>query len=199
MAWRTRYSWLDETLGRSFVEFIPAFFRLAESGSLGKACSEAVYWYLQSNIGGANHGIDGGLILSHAALHRLSLSYLGRNGKKSAADDIRDAAIKLRIPVFIPKELAATHAAKRKKAWRDTPDAINKMRNDLIHPKQNLAISRRKVVPESWRLAQWYVELFILALSGYNGRYSRRTRREMWIGDTENVPWARKSSIRSAK
>ena len=199
MAMRARFSWLDESLGSSLVEFIPAFYRLAESGSLGKACSEAVYWYLQSNVGGASHGIDGGLILSHAALHRLSLSYLGRNSKKSAADDIRDAATKLKIPVFIPNELAASHTAKRKKAWKDTPDAINKMRNDLIHPKPYLAISRRKVVPETWLLAQWYVELFVLALSGHTGRYSRRTRRGMWNGETEYVPWARRSTMRPTR
>lgn len=199
MAMRARFSWLDESLGSSLVEFIPAFYRLAESGSLGKACSEAVYWYLQSNMGGASHDIDGGLILSHAALHRLSLSYLGGNRNKSAAEDIREAATKLKIPVFIPKELAATHTAKRKKAWSDTPDAINKMRNDLIHPKPYLAISKRKVVPETWRLAQWYVELFILALSGYTGGYSRRTRRGMHNGETEYVPWARRSARRSTR
>lgn len=199
MAMRARFSWLDESLGSSLVEFIPAFYRLSESGSLGKACSEAVYWYLQSNVGGASHGIDGGLILSHAALHRLSLSYLGGKRKTNAADDIREAATMLKIPVSIPKELAASHTAKRKKAWKDTPDAINKMRNDLIHPKQYLAISRRKVVPETWLVAQWYVELFVLALSGYTGRYSRRTRRGMWKGETEYVPWARRSARRSTR
>ena len=190
-----RYSWLDETLGMSFIEFIPCYFRLAESETLGKACMEAVYWYLQSNAGGPSHGIDGGLILSHAALHRLALCYLPKHKKQSAADDIRQTAKKLKIPIFIPKELKACRTAMRKKEWKDTPDAINKLRNDLIHPKASLAISRSKVVPEIWRLAQWYVELFILALCGYTGRYSRRTRREMWIGDVETVPMVRRKSI----
>lgn len=190
-----RYSWLDETLGRSFIEFIPCYFCLAESDSLGKACMEAVYWYLQSNAGGPSHGIDGGLILSHAALHRLALCYLPRHKKQSAADDIREAARMLKIPISIPKELASSQAVKRNKAWKDTPDAINKLRNDLIHPKASLAISRSKVVPEVWRLAQWYIELFIFALCGYSGQYSRRTRREMWIGDVELVPWVKRKKI----
>jgi hypothetical protein len=187
-----RYSWLDETLGRSFIEFIPCYFGLAESESLGKACMEAVYWYLQSNAGGPSHGIDGGLILSHAALHRLALCYLPRHKKQSAADDIRDAAKMLKIPISIPKELGSSQAVRRKKEWKDTPDAINKLRNDLIHPKASLAISRSKVVPEVWRLAQWYIELFIFALCGYDGKYSRRTRRGMWMGDVELVPWVKR-------
>jgi len=195
MEWQGRYSWLDETIGSSFADFIPAFFKIAESDRFGKACSEAIYWYLQSNVGGSSHGIDGGLILSHAALHRLALSVLQRHAT-NAANDIREAAQKMGIPVSIPKELKACQAGKRKNAWSDTPDAINKIRNDLIHPKKNLAISRSKVIPELWKLSQWYVELFILALSGYTGKYSRRTRREMWVGQTENVPWARRKRQR---
>jgi hypothetical protein len=193
-----RCSWLDETLGRSFIEFIPCYFRLAESETLGKACMEAVYWYLQSNAGGPSHGIDGALILSHAALHRLALCYLPKHDKQSAAVDIRQTAKKLKIPIFIPKDLRSCRTTMRNKKWKDAPDAINRLRNDLIHPKASLAISRRKVVPEIWRLAQWYIELFILALSGYRGRYSRRTRREMWIGDVESVPWVRRKTIGQA-
>jgi hypothetical protein len=190
-----RYSWIDVTIGSSFEEFIPSFFKLAESDQYGNACSEAIYWYLQSNAGGVAHGVDGGLILSHAALHRLSLSVLER-GSTNAASDIRDAASKLGVPLSIPKELKACQAGKRKGIWSDTPDAINKMRNDLIHPRKNLTVSRSMVIPELWKLSQWYVELFILALSGYTGKYSRRTRKVMWIGETENVPWAGKKKQR---
>ena len=101
----------------------------------------------------------------------------------------------MKIPVSIPKELRSSQTVKRRKEWKGAPDAINKLRNDLIHPKTSLAISRSKVVPEIWRLAQWYIELFILALCGYTGKYSRRTRREMWIGDVELVPWVKRKKI----
>ena len=101
----------------------------------------------------------------------------------------------LKIPISIPKELGSSQAVRRKREWKDTPDAINKLRNDLIHPKASLAFSRSKVVPEVWRLAQWYIELFIFALCGYDGKYSRRTRRGMWIGDVELVPWVKRKKI----
>ncbi len=46
------------------------------------------------------------------------------------------------------------------------------------------------LVPQGWKLAQWYVELFLLKLAGYRGVYSDRIAAR-WVGEVKPVPWAK--------
>jgi hypothetical protein len=49
-------------------------------------------------------------------------------GEKSAERRVKH----WRIPVAVPKELRRMQTGKRKKAWKHGPDAITKVRNDLV-------------------------------------------------------------------
>jgi hypothetical protein len=77
----------------------------------------------------------------------------------------------------------------RRGFWADGPEAITRVRNELVHPKGRLPIKVGSVVPDTWRLAQQYIELLILRLAGYRGEFSNRLTAK-WIGEVEKVPWA---------
>ena len=62
------------------------------------------------------------------------------------------------------------------------------IRNSLVHPDHS---TRGKVSAanfESWKVGLWCLELAILRICGFHGRYSNRLRERM-VGETEVVPW----------
>jgi hypothetical protein len=194
-SWTSRTGWFDLHHAEALSELFPGFMRARADAVLGKALSTALYWYLRSNRGGAGMGTDGALILSQAALEGLALTCLTEAGLSTAgtaADRIRRGCKHWRIPVAVPKELLRMQTGKRKKAWKDGPDAITKVRNDLVHAKRRSIVPIGPAVPDTWRLAQWYLELAILQLCGYTGSYSNRLA-SRWVGEVMPVPWARKN------
>ena len=86
--------------------------------------------------------------------------------------------------------MSAISNGRRKGVWTDLPELVVKVRNELTHPNARLPIQVGKVVATVWQIAQWYIELSILALTGYRGVYSNRLRAR-WRGEVERVPWAR--------
>ena len=49
---------------------------------------------------------------------------------------------------------------------------------------------------DAWKLVLWLIEMAVLRLCNYNGRYSNRLVHK-WAGQTELVPWAASSSSSS--
>jgi hypothetical protein len=84
--------------------------------------------------------------------------------------------------------LSGLEAGLQANCWKDGPEAIVLIRNELVHPERQLPIKIGTVIAEAWNLSQWYAELMILRLSGYDGPYSNRLKRN-WVGQVESVPW----------
>ena len=190
--WSQPLRWFDAHHGQMLGSVYSGFSGLRHDNHLGRAVSQAIYWYLRSNRSGDGPGVDGGLLLSQAALERLALGYLRKQGlseRGPAGELIGRALTSLSIPTGIPKETPNLRAAKRRQGWKTAPHAIVDVRNELVHPNNRLKVQLRPLLFESWQLAQWYVELIILRLSGYDGEYSNRLKRR-WVGQTEPVPWA---------
>ncbi len=191
-AWEPRLSWFDEHNGQSLSELYPGFMDVLQDPDLGASVKAALYWYLRSNRAGEGAGVDSGVILSQAALERLAAAYLTNAGlltRGNAADRFRRAFRHMRLPTAIPKEMSVISTTRRKGVWTDLPDALVKVRNELTHSKPQLTVGVRRVVADIWNIAQWYIELCILRLSGYRGMYlnrlHRRRRRQV-----EQMPWA---------
>jgi hypothetical protein len=123
--------------------------------------------------------------LTHACLSRFGLQTGG-----NATDRFRRAFSHLKLPIAIPTRMSTLSAGRRRGAWSDLPEAVVKVRNELTHPKARLPIKVGTVVATVWQIAQWYIELFILALAGYRGVYSNRLLTR-WRGAVERVPWSR--------
>lgn len=192
--WESCRSWFDRNRGQALGAVYPGFCALLREPTMGRAVNRTVYWYLRSNRGGDGSGIDSGIILSQAALELLASAYLEAQNIKMparsrAADQLREVLSRLGIPVEIPDALAGLQEGQRQNCWQDGPEAITRIRNELVHPKRKLPIKLGAVVPSAWSLAQWYIELLILRLSGYSGQYSNRLQAR-WVGEVEDVPWA---------
>jgi len=189
--WEGRLSWFDSHHANTLADVFPGFLRLLEDPHYGKAVSTSLYWYLRSNRAGAGAGPDGGLILSQAALERLSVTILRKKKcdvPKKAAKIIRAACKTLNIPTALPTTCSDIYVYANQHNW-DSPRVIAEVRNSLVHPDDKKNISNIKnAYFESWNLAQHYIELFVLNLSRFNGSYKNRLTAK-WRGEVEKTPW----------
>lgn len=192
--WEVHHRWFDEMHGNALAELFPGFRKLLHDTHLGAAANSALYWYLRSNRGGEGAGIDSGIILSQAALERLSSAYLETQRvslpkRASAADYLRETLSRLEIPIAVPSSLAGLIDGMNQGCWNDGPAALTRVRNELVHPKNRLPFRLGHVMADTWLLGQWYTELILLRLSGFSGEYSNRLK-SIWRGQVEKVPWA---------
>jgi len=73
--------------------------------------------------------------------------------------------------------------------WLDAPHALTEIRNSLVHPEHK---KRGKydiqIFIEAHNLSQWYLEMSILAICNYKGKYYNRLISGQRVGDIDNVP-----------
>ena len=114
--------------------------------------------------------------------------------KLTAADRIRLLLSWSGIPLTIPSTLKKLTSAFAGVSGADGPSAVTEIRNRIVHPtKKNLAKLEeydRLARFEAWQLTQWYVEMVMLKLFGYHGRYSNRLDFKFGAGAYEKVPWS---------
>ncbi|HJM42186.1 MAG TPA: hypothetical protein QF870_02550, partial [Nitrospinota bacterium] len=180
-------SWFDTMNGQILSEVFPGFWDRFNNPIGQETIRTVLYWYLRSNAHGSGAGVDGGLILTQAALERLTY-YLGHRGK-SAAERVRKALTVMQINTGIRRNCQKLRALARKNGWQDGPYALTEIRNDLIHPKQKYGNTLSGSYYEGWNLGQWYVELMLMHLFSHNGRYGNRIT-QTWEGEVVSVPWA---------
>jgi hypothetical protein len=190
--WQVCPSWFDIHHGECLAAAFPGFVNLLHDPHLGGAAFAGLYWYLRSNRAGEGSGVDGGLVLSQAALEGLSMSIVELSGHKlparpSAADKIRAACTHLGISTMIPTTSKALLRAKRNGDFKDAPEAVTRVRNELVHPRRRLKSNLSPLTLEAWHLAQWYIEVMLLTLAGYDGVYSHRLV-SRWVGQVQNFP-----------
>ncbi len=190
-------SWFDEHHSEMIPQVLPGFWRLLKSDVWAKPWTNAIYWYIKANQGGAGLGVDSAILFSQAALELLSWTYCVLDRKMvsesafrgrglSASDKIRILVSSLGLPLHIPQNLTRLHSKPGKK-WADSMDVITDIRNRLVHPGGERDFPDGAYF-EAWKLSMWYLELILLRLCQYSGRYSNRLS-QRWVGEVEPVPW----------
>lgn len=190
-AWEPRVSWFDDHNGQTLSALYPGFVDLLHDPEMGEPVKSALYWYLRSNRAGEGAGVDSGVILSQAALEGLTNAYLNRirlSTTGRAADRFLRFFNHLKLPTAIPSRMSALSTGQKKGDWVNLAEVVVNVRNEMTHPNRRLHTKVGKVVGTVWQIAQWYVELSILALAGYDGVYSNRLHAR-WRGQVELVPW----------
>jgi hypothetical protein len=71
----------------------------------------------------------------------------------------------------------------------DGPEIFTFIRNRLVHPPKPSTVQEKVPYYEAYCLAKWYLELAVLSVCEFRGKYSNRTRSSRWVGQVENVPW----------
>lgn len=198
--WASPISWFDPQHCEQLVNLFPGFMAKWENKNWREALREVIYWYLSSNCStlGLGIGIDAGIILTQAAIERLSFEYVVRHkrlieegGFKDlrASDKFRMLFSSLDIPIDIPSSLPEFQKLAKQFHWIDAPHAITEIRNSFVHPEHK----RRGQISGSffpaWNLGQWYLELALLRICEYSGTYGNRLILQRWVGSVEPVPW----------
>ncbi len=193
--WHAPLSWFDPHNGLQLSTFFPLFMKKWNNDNWQEALHEVIYWYLNANY--SSRGIDAGIILTQAAIERLSYKYVVKdkglisvNGFKDirASDKFRLLFSSLNIPLEIPNETPEMINFGRRFNWLDAPHALTEIRNSLVHPEHKRRGQFDVLYREAWNLGLWYLEMGILAVCGYSGTYGNRLKRR-YIGQIENVPW----------
>ena len=187
-SWKPGGSWsLTVSGGDIMSELFPSFVSLFESaGQPRKTLSQVIDFYLESN----ERAVHVGLILTEAALERLSHHVLCRPRKRKKepiGKYIENALVELGLDIDIPqvcKELLKLDNLD------SGPHAITAIRNDLVHPRQDLDDVSFYVHNEAWNLGQWYIELILLKQFCYQGSYRNRLAGLDGSSQTMPVPWA---------
>jgi hypothetical protein len=195
--WHAPLSWFDPHSGSQLANLFPGFMKRWENEDWRVALQEVIYWYLNANF--SSRGIDAGIILTQAAIERLSYEYavknkrlLTVNGFKDlwASDKFRLLFSSLGIDLEIPGETPEIEKLAKKFNWLDAPHALTEIRNSLVHPEHKKRGQLDSVYYEAWNLGLWYLEMGLLAICNYSGTYGNRLK-QRWVGQVENVPWAK--------
>lgn len=96
------------------------------------------------------------------------------------------------VPLDVPAQLAHLKAEADSRSL-DGPAAVVWVRNRLIHPPKRARDGwpSSDVITDAWRLALEYLELCVLRLLDYRGRYGhRRHMKGRGLAATTPVPWA---------
>lgn len=195
--WHTPLSWFDPHNSSQLAVLFPGFMTRWENDDWRETLQEVIYWYLNANH--SSRGIDAGIILTQAAIERLSYEFavkdrrlLTVNGFKGlwASDKFRLLFSSLGLPLEIPTETPELQnlATKGEMNWLDAPQALAEIRNSLVHPEHKRRGQFGKVYYEAWNLTLWYLEMSVLDICGYSGTYGNRLK-QRWVGEVEDVPW----------
>lgn len=193
--WAEPSSWFDPHHCNQLANLFPGFMTKWENDDWQEALREVIYWYLSSNCStlGRGIGIDAGIILTQAAIERLSFEYAVRykrlieaEGFKNlrASDKFRLLFSSLDIPIDIPVSLPEL----KQFNWLDAPHAITEIRNSLVHPENKRRGQFDNAFFPAWNLGQRYLELALLRICDYSGTYSNRLI-QRYVGQVETVPW----------
>ena len=161
------------------------------SGAPDDPVRVALYWYLRSN---ESNALQAGIVLTQAALERLARLLLPNERYKTlttAARKIRAVLQEIAIDTVIPQCCKELRVVRKTKGLCDGPEILSEIRNGLVHAKMRTKVGLDAYL-EARDLGQWYVELLLLRLFGYNGRYANRLAYK-YEGrlEPEIVPWAR--------
>jgi len=193
-------TWFYEQSVEGFT-ILPRLRGRLEDGMWGEAVRHAMHWYLICN-NPRDTSIEGAIVLQQAAFEVLAWTLLvedrrvlSEDGaqKLPASDVLRLLLSHCGIQLPIPDGLGWLSAIAPKNIWPDGPSATTRIRNAIVHAKpkkQGVLTKSTDALPDAWQLGQTYLELVLLWLFDYQGKYVNRLRRGVRYDEAvENVPW----------
>jgi hypothetical protein len=204
--WRGALRAFDDRHPEALAEAFPGFMRAWNDPIWNLPLLYATQMYVEAN--GPVYA-ETALVIAQAALELLSwvrfVEDLGQftpeefdRVEHKASGRLRELLQWLEVDPAIPTGLLALYKEAGRRGWADGPNALDAMRNALIHPSKRTRIDNTDVRAriELHDLAIWYVELALLRVLGHSGEYLNRLGvRE--AGVVELVPWAREPPKRS--
>ncbi len=183
--WFSPPSWFDRHHSQLLADVFPGFWRRYQERE--EELRTVITLYLDSNLGRSHGvGLDGGLILTQAALERMAHNVRGKKTGNRIAKALVENGISekaLCIPPDSCPELAMLAA---KHDWKHGPHALVDIRNNVVHPHQEYGKISARAYYEAWNLGQWYLELMLLRLFDASREYGNRLTQK-WVGEVEHL------------
>lgn len=198
------YTWLPWKSGNEIEAIWQEFSKLWQNETDKNFLTTIIHWYTEINnpliftesaIILTQTGLE--LIYNYLIVEKLKL-ILGKDAKSiSAANKIRLVLRHLKIPTEVPigfKALNEFVSAEKKDKSEDVIDAIVNIRNSIVHSqhekRKKLALVPDLVKIQAQRLCRFYLEMGILYVLNYQGKYKDTCswERPDLIKD-KTVPW----------
>ncbi|MDK2407617.1 hypothetical protein QHH11_00590 [Aphanizomenon sp. PH219] len=205
--WRMDNTWFNQD-AYSLVQLFPGFMDIWHNLDLRDAIFKVViHLYIEScKVIGS---IEISIVLIQVALETLSWNILVTKcndfsnkefKKKDAAEIIRLLLNKYSIPKDIPDEFIClkqvVQTVNEPHRINDGPSVFSYLRNKITHGKNEYVNTVVNVITdqdklEAWKLGKWYLELVLLGLFNYSGKYikSATHHQRLYGQEGELVPW----------
>lgn len=166
--------------------------------------TSVIHWYIEVNN---NSGfVEGSIIMAQSALELIYNWLLiekggllvGRDSENiSASNKIRLLLSHLKIENKVPNSFnnLGTYVIRNPEIY-DGPEAISQIRNAIVHSqfekRKKITALPPKTKYEALQLCIWYIEMSLLFILEYKGKYTNRCSEKRYPKDREqNVPWSR--------
>jgi len=177
--------------------FVNGFYNFYQDKTYKNFFNEIIYWY--TTIYGALNNYTA-LLIAHTALELISWIFLTKDfkvlsidgyHKLSAGDSLSLTIGYNKIQSVVPQRLK--NLVKLGNANNlNGPMLLSTIRNKIVHPpskRRDDFTENGMSIFEAKILGTWYIELFILSKSNYNGKYSNILNYSGWKGEIEVLPW----------
>ncbi|MEY2590537.1 MAG: hypothetical protein QOJ67_2521 [Acidimicrobiaceae bacterium] len=199
--WQPTINWCDLLLVGEFEGLLRSWMTLSEDPFWTQVLHRVVRILVSAND---PHPLDAAIPTAQTALELLSWAVLviketwlvPGEGDLSFQGRLRLLLKWAGIDPAVPVELVDMERVRREANLTDAPATIAWVRNRLVHPPKmgNDGLPQwpsHDLQVDVWRLSLQYIELIVLRLLGYQGRFGTRTHIDgRWAGDVEPVPWA---------
>jgi len=162
--------------------------------------NSAVHWYLEANVDSI---IENSIVLTQIGLELIYNWFVIENKKMligkdaeniSAANKIRLLLSQIGLQNYVPAHFTELNSYVNENNLPDGIDAFVQIRNSLVHSQEKRRKEFNKVDPkviyQVYEIGLWYLELAILRVIEFNGKYSFRCSDAKWTVQNEiNVPW----------
>ncbi len=198
-AWQNAESWFPRLKPKEAGTAFNRFHQLLQDPGWGEGLRHATEWYVDANTADTS---DSSIVKTQVGLELLAwLVLVDRHKIKSrtkydhdrGAKNLEDLLTLLHIPIVFPVHLAHLRSVTTTWGAANGADAVVRVRNRIIH---STSVKRRELARlgtmgkvEAKHLGLQYLELSLLAIVGYSGTYSDRTKFDRILGQEQVVPW----------
>ena len=181
--WFDPPSWFDLNHSHLLANVFPGFWRRYQERE--EELRTVITLYLDSNLGRSHGvGLDGGLILTQAALERLAHGVGGKKSDKRIARALVKNGVAEKALCILPDSCPELAQLATEHGWKHGPHALVEVRNEVVHPSRKYGRLSSRAYYEAWNLGQWYLELMLLSRFEARGELGNRLTQK-WVGEVE--------------
>jgi hypothetical protein len=194
--WKEHINWFPRTrYNDGLIKIFPTIVEKLNDNLWGGVLKRVFSWYFDSMD---STYIENKIVAVQIALEILAWTFIVEENEimdGSVFDKLR-ASDKLRLMLYelsIPREIEGIAYLSDFKSYKDGSHLFTDIRNEIVHPKKGKQ-SKEKASSSSkhWvlMLGRQYLELSILRILDYKGKYYNLLSKKEWLPETlEDVPW----------